>query len=76
MAVSVILNLADEVSVEDLKQFLSFVPEGFDLTHDLTVQFKDASTDDLPCLLQIMLPLPRQQEQGQGTQPLDPQSTT
>lgn len=37
MGVAVVLNLNDDVSVPDLKQFLSFVPEGYADTLDLRV---------------------------------------
>lgn len=57
MAVAVILALTEEVSVKDLKQFLSFVPEGFDSQVDLRIaSIERFRSEGLPDFLQIPLP--------------------
>lgn len=53
LAVSILLDLGQAVTVLDLRQFLSWVPEGFDVTQDLRL---DSSQADI-ALLEIPLPL-------------------
>lgn len=55
MGVSVILDLNEDVSVPDLRHFLSYVPEGFDTSFDLRMQIQDGVT---PEYLEIQLPVP------------------
>jgi hypothetical protein len=55
MGVSVILDLNEDVSVPQLRQFLSYVPEGFDPNFDLRMQIQDGVT---PEFLEIRLPVP------------------
>lgn len=54
MGVAVILDLNDEVSVPDLKHFLSFVPEGYAETLDLRLR---SVTGGAPQFLAIDLTL-------------------
>ncbi|MEY9777207.1 hypothetical protein ABH915_002815 [Arthrobacter sp. MW3 TE3886] len=55
MGVSVILDLNEDVSVPQLRHFLSYVPEGFDPSCDLRMQIQDGVT---PEFLEIRLPVP------------------
>lgn len=55
MGVSVILDLNEEVSVPQLRHFLSYVPEKFDPSFDLRMQIRD---DVIPQFLEIQLPVP------------------
>lgn len=55
MGVSVILDLNEDVSVPQLRHFLSYVPEGFDPSFDLRMQIQDGVT---PEYLEIQLPVP------------------
>jgi hypothetical protein len=59
MGVSVILDLNEDVSVPQLRQFLSYVPEGFDPSSDLRMQTQD---DVIPQFLEIQLPVPPDQD--------------
>lgn len=54
MAVSVLLSLSDAVSLPDLMHFLSYVPEDFDPTQDLRMQFRGEPTTNY---LQIARPV-------------------
>lgn len=44
MASSVVLNLNEPVSVRDLRQFLSLVPEGVDNNDDIRMQYANEAT--------------------------------
>jgi hypothetical protein len=55
MGVSVILDLNENVSVPQLRHFLSYVPQGFDPSFDLRMQIQD---DVIPQFLEIQLPVP------------------
>lgn len=55
MAVTVLLDLTQAVSVPDLKHFLSYVPQDFDPTEDLRTS---TETDGAPTFLEIALPVP------------------
>jgi hypothetical protein len=59
MGVSVILDLNEDVSVPQLRQFLSYVPEGFDPSFDLRMQTQD---DVIPQFLEIQLPVPPERD--------------
>lgn len=54
MAVSVLLDLSQTVSVPDLKHFLSYLPEGFDPAKDLRMS---THADGTTHFLEIPLPL-------------------
>ncbi|MHA7156290.1 hypothetical protein [Arthrobacter sp. TMN-50] len=57
MAIGLILDLNQAVSVQDLKQFLSYVPEGFDSELDLRVASTDRfRREGLPDYLQLRIP--------------------
>lgn len=56
MAVSIVLDLTDDVSPASLRQFLSFLPEGFDQAKDLRVRDTSETSDEAPYFLQILLP--------------------
>lgn len=59
MGVSVILDLNEDVSVPDLKHFLSYVPEGFDHSYDLRMQIVEGV---IPQFLEIRLPVSPEQD--------------
>lgn len=59
MAVSVLLDLTQVVSVPDLRHFLSYLPDGFDPAEDLRMS---TLTDERPYFLEISLPVPGAQE--------------
>ena len=54
-AVSAILALTSEVSINDLKYFLSFVLEGYELNEDLRVHGHGESSNAEPYMLRIFL---------------------
>jgi hypothetical protein len=57
MAVSIVLDLTDDVSTASLRQFLSLIPEDFDQAEDLRVRDPSATSDDrAPRFLQVLLP--------------------
>lgn len=41
MALSVVLNLTEPVSVPDLERFLTFIPDGFDTSQDIRRRIED-----------------------------------
>lgn len=53
MAASVILNLNEPVSVRDLRQFLSLVPEGVDNSDDIRQRYANESSTGY---LEILIP--------------------
>lgn len=55
MGVSVILDLNEDVSVPDLRHFLSYVPEGFDPKFDVRMQVQNGVNASF---LEIQLPVP------------------
>jgi hypothetical protein len=55
MAVSVLLDLNQVVSVPELKHFLSYLPADFDPTEDLRMSIH---ADGTPSFLEIPLPVP------------------
>jgi hypothetical protein len=44
MASSVVLNLNEPVSVRDLRQFLSLVPDGVDSSDDIRMRYANESS--------------------------------
>lgn len=56
MAVSVLLDLTQVVSVPDLRHFLSYIPEGFDPAEDLRMM--SPQNDGRPNFLEISLRIP------------------
>lgn len=62
MAVSIVLDLTDDVSTASLRQFLSFIPEDFDHAADLRVRDPGDTSDQPPHFLQILLPATSQQQ--------------
>lgn len=59
MAISVVLDLGQTVSVPDLQHFLSYLPKGFDSTEDLR---SNIDTDGSTHFLEIPLPVPGLQD--------------
>lgn len=55
MGVSVILDLSEDVSVPQLRHFLSYVPDDFDPKFDLRMQILNGVN---PSFLEIQLPVP------------------
>ncbi|MCB5292606.1 hypothetical protein [Arthrobacter sp. SO3] len=55
MAISVLLDLNQVVSVPELKHFLSYLPADFDTTEDLRMSIH---ADGTPSFLEIPLPVP------------------
>lgn len=61
MAVSVVLDLGQAVSVPDLRLFLSYLPEGFGPAEDLR---SDIDSEGTTHFLEIPLPVPGTKDQG------------
>lgn len=59
MGVSIILDLNEDVSVPDLRHFLSYVPEDFEPTFDLRMQIEGGG---IPQFLEIRLPVPPERD--------------